>query len=145
MKPWVGLFQECLAQHRNQQAEDEMALHLYNAEVKGRPIRRGCLFWWVGSRLLPLSQHIWLTKRQLSSSNGSEPRARSGRSSVSNHCSTMITILVLDWVIVNEQWMLLSIHRPLSLSDLSHRIVLQLTIKRPRTNDGALGYTFPSA
>ena len=52
---WVGLFQARLAQRRDQRAKDEMALHLYDVEVKGRPIRRGCLLWWVGSRLLPLS------------------------------------------------------------------------------------------
>ena len=53
-----------------------MARHLYDVEVKGRPIRRGCLFWWVGSRLLPLSQHIGLTQRRLRPSNESGPRAR---------------------------------------------------------------------
>ena len=54
-----------MAQHQDQRIKDEMARHLYAIEVKGRPIRRGCLFWWVGSRLLPLSQHIGLTQRRL--------------------------------------------------------------------------------
>ena len=129
MERWVGLFQACLAQHRDQRAKDEMALHLYDVEVKGRPIRRGCLYWWVGSRLLPLSQHIWLTQRRLRPSNGSGPKARGGRSSMSDHCSTMTTTLSLDWVMERESWMLLSIHQPLSLPGLSHRRLLRLTIK----------------
>ena len=32
-----------------------VALPVYDSDVRERPIRRGCLFWWVGSRLLPLS------------------------------------------------------------------------------------------
>jgi len=31
------------------------SLPVYDFCVRGRPSRRGCLFWWVGSRLLPLS------------------------------------------------------------------------------------------
>jgi hypothetical protein len=56
-----------------------------------------------------------------------------------DRCSTMTTILILDWVIVSEQWMLFSIHRLLSLPDLSHRRLRQLTQERPRAKSGALG------
>ena len=40
--------------------------------------------------------------------------------------------------------MLFSIHRPLSMPDLSHRKLRQLTQERPRAKSGALGYTLPS-
>ena len=100
---WTGLLQPWLAQHRDQRAKDGMVIHLYNIEVKGRPIRRGCLFWWVGSRLLPLSQHI-LTPAKTVSAEKRKRSARAGsrRARINDHFSTVINILILSCVTTNR-------------------------------------------
>ncbi len=43
-----------------------MAFPVYDFGVRGRPSRRGCLFWWVGSRLLPLSHLFAEWNRRIS-------------------------------------------------------------------------------
>ena len=62
-----------------------------------------------------------------------------------DRCSTMTTILILDWVIVSEQWMLFSIHRPLSLPGLSHRRLRQWTKNVPVQKVGRRGTPFQAA